>query len=340
MDTTPAAQLRRISTFSHLPEAALQNAAAGIHTLIVPSGRMLIATWARVPAYLYLLKGCLATLRDNRQIHLRGRPKAISITHFYPGCRQARTLTRCWVMRIEAAHHQQLCRAATPPSPGEQPLHGTATAASRHPTLEAPEPWLRRFLESPLLQKLSKSEWQRLFATLQPQVYAAGSHLVSSGQPGVSCYVIRSGHAMVQRYGRTVAHLGPGDLCGEDALILEGPRNADVVCLKQVSAYRIKREPFMAILLATAVRNTAAADLHGNHVRLQIDNSGIQRPAEPLDRNCISLQLPRLREQIQELPAQPVYLVCGGSAQQRALAAFLAAQRGLQVYSLAAADAG
>jgi len=56
-----------------------------------------------------------------------------------------------------------------------------------------------------------------------------GKRLTVEGSAGRECFLVLSGTASVVRDGRSVATIGPGDLCGEIALLTGVARTATVV---------------------------------------------------------------------------------------------------------------
>ena len=97
---------------------------------------------------------------------------------------------------------------------------------------------------------------------LQLQHFEAGDEVIRQGQPGETAYVVRRGELEVIRNGKTVGHLGPGDLFGEVALLKGGKRTATVRCLSSVEVTVFAGEDFNALSvgsssLAKAIRAQA-----------------------------------------------------------------------------------
>ncbi|HXY46360.1 MAG TPA: cyclic nucleotide-binding domain-containing protein [Thermoplasmata archaeon] len=80
----------------------------------------------------------------------------------------------------------------------------------------------------PLFASLEKKYLKTLAATAADQRYKAGDVLIAEGQKGIGFYLIAEGQVNVEKGGRTVATLGPGQFFGEMALLDEEPRTATV----------------------------------------------------------------------------------------------------------------
>ncbi len=85
--------------------------------------------------------------------------------------------------------------------------------------------------------------------------FAFGEHLIIKGDAGTSMYVIHSGTASVFITGdaedlKLTAHLGPGDILGEMALLTGAPRSADVLAESDVVALVFERETLQPFLHA------------------------------------------------------------------------------------------
>ena len=87
---------------------------------------------------------------------------------------------------------------------------------------------------------------RRLAASLQECRASEGEEIVRQGEPGDLVYVIADGHASVTRDGDILRELGPDDVFGELALILDVPRTATVTATEPVVLRTLAREPFLA----------------------------------------------------------------------------------------------
>ncbi|MEY2478659.1 MAG: hypothetical protein QOG87_3974 [Actinomycetota bacterium] len=76
----------------------------------------------------------------------------------------------------------------------------------------------------------------------------AGKTIVEEGQTGHEFFLILDGTATVQRNGRKVATLGPGDYFGELALLDRGPRNATVKADTDMEVLVLGQREFSGVL--------------------------------------------------------------------------------------------
>jgi CRP/FNR family transcriptional regulator, cyclic AMP receptor protein len=112
--------------------------------------------------------------------------------------------------------------------------------ATRSP-IEATVELLRRVS---LFSELSAEELEKVARVAVPRSYPAGSIILREGDPGDTCYIIRSGTARVVRQhadGRaiTLTNLGPGEIFGELAMFDGDVRSATVEAVDEVRAVAI-----------------------------------------------------------------------------------------------------
>jgi putative ABC transport system ATP-binding protein len=76
--------------------------------------------------------------------------------------------------------------------------------------------------------------------------------IIHEGDAGEELFLISEGEVEVDRAGREVARLGPGDFFGELSLMSGDPRNATVVAMKPVDTYVLGKDDFTAAIDASA----------------------------------------------------------------------------------------
>ena len=87
---------------------------------------------------------------------------------------------------------------------------------------------------------------RRLTASLGECRADRGEEIVRQGDAGDFVYVIEEGRASVSRDGDILRELGPDDVFGELALILDVPRTATVTATEPLLLRTLAREPFLA----------------------------------------------------------------------------------------------
>jgi MFS family permease len=102
---------------------------------------------------------------------------------------------------------------------------------------------------------------RRLASSLDEQQALDGDAIVTQGEPGELVYVIAAGRVLVDRDGSVIRELGPGDVFGELALMLDVPRTATVTALQPVRLRTLAREPFLAAVTGNQLSTDALQSL-------------------------------------------------------------------------------
>src|SRR5205814_10495098 len=82
--------------------------------------------------------------------------------------------------------------------------------------------------------------------------YMPGEIIIREGEVGEELFLISEGEVEVDREGREVARLGPGDFFGELALMSGNPRNANVIATRPVDTYVLGKDDFDAAFQASS----------------------------------------------------------------------------------------
>ncbi|MEZ5561322.1 MAG: cyclic nucleotide-binding domain-containing protein [Pseudomonadales bacterium] len=301
-------QLRRFEPFRALSTESLRRLARHVREIRVPVRRCLLQPGRRLVGRYFLLEGRVRLVASGGAVLEVQAGSVRACRAIYPGA-----------CRIEAVTGVRLlCLAPA----GEEALQPERCVGAPEP-LVLPA-WQRRFLSSPLLSRLSMTDWQGLLRAMRPRPTCAGELLLGEGDPADGCYVLGEGRARVERGGRMLAELGPGQLFGEEALITGARRNADVVALGDGLVLHLPERSFRCFLLEVLLRPLDQA-----HRRSMLRLDG-PRPG------CAFLPVGELRHAAGRLDPATLYVVAGGDARQQALAAFILAEQGIDALPVAA----
>ena len=130
------------------------------------------------------------------------------------------------------------------------------TRIDRQVTLRDDEITLLRGV--PMLQALALPAIERIAASVQQSVVAAGQPVFDQSDEGDLFYVVASGSAEVRRDGIAIRELGPGDAFGEIALLRDCPRTAAVRALDELHLHAIGRDEFLRAIYGYRAAQTAA----------------------------------------------------------------------------------
>lgn len=99
----------------------------------------------------------------------------------------------------------------------------------------------------PLFAGLSKKEREHVARWADQVDIPAGTHLMEEGRFAHEFFVILDGKVEVTKDGRRLAELGPGDFCGEIALVEHERRSATVAATTPLRAIVMHSRDFEAM---------------------------------------------------------------------------------------------
>ena len=98
-----------------------------------------------------------------------------------------------------------------------------------------PDP--ERLFRVPVLAGLTDDERRHLAMWLDVEEFDAGKHLARAGASEYEFFILDEGRARVERDGRALRTLEPGDVFGEIAFFGDGHRSADVIAETNVRVF-------------------------------------------------------------------------------------------------------
>jgi putative ABC transport system ATP-binding protein len=101
-------------------------------------------------------------------------------------------------------------------------------------------------------KNLTPHELTNVAERMTRRQYMPGETIIREGEVGEELFLISEGEVEVDREGREVARLSPGDFFGELALMSGNPRNANVIATRPVDTYVLGKSDFDAAIQASA----------------------------------------------------------------------------------------
>ena len=202
--------------------------------------------------------------------------------------------------------------------------------------------WMTRVLQTKAFLQIPPANIQALFMRVQEVEVKAGDTIIKEGDEGDYYYMIQQGRCKVTRSSRagselTLATLSAGDAFGEEALLSETKRNADVIMLTDGILMRLSKRDFNELLkepMLSWVSNEEADALVKNEGAVWVD---VRLESEHKHSNIagsINIPLFTLRLRAETLdPNKPYILYCNHGRQSSACA-YLLSERGLKAHCL------
>lgn len=201
--------------------------------------------------------------------------------------------------------------------------------------------WMTRILQSKAFLQVPPANIQAMFMRMEELPVKAGDTILKQGDDGDYYYIIKSGKCKVTRASKTgteltLATLGDGDAFGEEALLTEAKRNANIVMVTDGVLMRLSKADFNELLREPNLKwvtNAEAETMVGEgavwvDVRLESEhqNSGIP--------GSMNIPVFMLRLKADTLDPAKKYILYCDSGRRSSAAAYLLSERGLQAYCL------
>lgn len=202
--------------------------------------------------------------------------------------------------------------------------------------------WMTRILQSKAFLQVPAANIQAMFMRMQELPVKAGDVIIKQGDDGDYYYIIKTGKCKVTRASKTnteltLATLNNGDAFGEEALLSEAKRNANVIMLTDGNLMRLSKEDFNALLkepmLSWVTRQEADLLVTTGEgiwidVRLESEHANNGIPGS------VNIPLFMLRMKADTLDPAKKYILYCDTGRRSSAAAFLLSERGLKVCCL------
>lgn len=108
--------------------------------------------------------------------------------------------------------------------------------------------YVKHLAQVPLFAACSTRELQKIARAADQMTVEAGREIVTQGTTGREAFVVVDGEGSVERNGKRIATIGPGDHFGELALLDGGPRTASVQAETALTLLVIGQREFTGLL--------------------------------------------------------------------------------------------
>lgn len=207
---------------------------------------------------------------------------------------------------------------------------------------DAADDWMTTLLQTKAFHKVPPANIQAIFMRLQRVDFRAGQTVIKQGDEGDYFYVIVKGKCQVTREtplnkdGIKLAELGMGDTFGEEALISEAKRNANVTMLTDGTLMRLGKEDFKQLLNEPMLEyvdqyqgeKLVAGGAKWLDVRLPSEFEGQHLDA------AMNIPLYFIRIKLKTLDRNVRYVVYCDTGRRSSAAAYILSERGFHTYVL------
>ena len=200
--------------------------------------------------------------------------------------------------------------------------------------------WIQSVLTSNLFLKVPPVNAEQILDRLTPMVVHEGEVIVRQGEVGDCCYFIKEGTADVARYEegdgwQTLARIQAGRCFGEDALVYETTRNANVTMSSDGVLMRLEKSDFLLLLRPPMIDELSQSDLHAlqeEPIYIDVRTEGEYNEGHLAFSANVPLNLLALKARL--FDTSRLHIVYCDTGLRSASAAFLLGKQGYNVMTL------
>lgn len=202
--------------------------------------------------------------------------------------------------------------------------------------------WMTRILQSKAFMQVPAGNIQAMFMRIQEVPVKAGDVIIKQGDDGDFYYIIKHGKCKVTRASKTgseliLASLGDGDAFGEEALLSEAKRNANIIMTTDGVLMRLAKADFNQLLkepMLNWVTRKQAEELVAKEGAVWVDVRLESEHKETGIAGSMNVPLFMLRMKADSLLAGKKYILYCDTGRRSSAGAFLLSERGHQVLCL------
>lgn len=201
--------------------------------------------------------------------------------------------------------------------------------------------WMMDMMRGSVFDKLPASSMNEIFSRLESVPVKAGEVIIKQGEAGDYYYIIKSGKFNISRKmsdGKVhvLATMKDGDIFGEEALLSNAPRNANVISMEEGELMRLSKADFDDLLkeplVASLPIQNAEAEIKSGAILIDVRTMlEFKNGALKVAKN---IPLNELRRTLPKLDTDKKYLLCCLTSGRSQVAAFIMNQRGFDAHYL------
>ena len=331
--------LHNLVPLHNLSEDNLSRLASKLAVEELPSGAIICREGDKNDYAIYLLEGGIelsSRASTMRHVMQGGTPDAAyPLANSLPREFTIKATTKVKIIRID---NRKLDRAVVL---DELTTTITSVHGAQKRKLSGNTEWLEEMLTSRVFAKLPRAKITPLMLRMQVISVKSGQVVFKQGDPGDYYYVVKRGRFNISRkepHGKVklLEELHAGSVFGAESLISGQARDVSVVAMSDGTLMRLSRQDFAELLkapLLTFVSGAEAQRMLKDGVGLVDVRSKDQYQAGAL-RGSVNLPFTDLRNSLGKLDRKRKYILCCNTGVQSEVAAFLLAEKGLDVYVL------